>query len=145
MITIKFFYHAISLLIGSSSNYAGDGPTRRYNCLRLNGFYVEKRQGRFYVDEMFDDVLWNKFHAYAIKVGDEVIQLNNIYCEHLGTVAKYMGNYRIKSIQLRSKESGNCYYEQEVENETETIFEQNTQASSSVQRKKRKCRNSKLT
>jgi len=32
----------ISLQKGSSANYAGDGPSRKYGCLNLNGIYITK-------------------------------------------------------------------------------------------------------
>ena len=119
--------------------------SKKYRSLILNGLYIEKRQGKFYVDEIHDEVLRNKFSNYAIKVGDEVIQLNGIYCEHMGAVTKYVENNRIKNIQLRNRSDGNSYCEAEAENQTQGIYEINMQASCSTVRRKRKCRNRKLT
>jgi len=69
----------ISLLKGSAANYGGDGPTRRYGSLILNGLHIVKIACRYYVD-----VFRNRFPHSAIKVGDEVIKINQFYCEHLG-------------------------------------------------------------
>ena len=89
--------------------------SKKYRSLILNGLYIEKRQGKFYVDEIHDEVLRNKFSIYAIKVGDEVIQLNGINCEHMGAVTKYVEKNSIKNIQLRSMDDGNCYIELEAD------------------------------
>ena len=99
----------ISLLIGSCANYAGDGPTKRINSLQLNGFKILKTGSRFYIDEINDAVLLTKYNTNAIHVGDEVIKLNDVYCEHIGNVRKYIETTQITKIYLRNKVSGICY------------------------------------
>ena len=97
--------------------------SKTYRTLRLNGLHIEKRQGKFYVNEICEEVLSSKFRSSSIEVGDEVIQLNTVYCEHLGAVTNYVEKNRIKNIQLRSKVNGNCYFEEEVDNPTNVIHE----------------------
>jgi len=101
----------ISRLLGCAANYAGDGPTRRYGILQLNGIHIVKIPPRFYVDQIYQDVFSNRFPQSAIKVGDEVIKINQFYCEHLGNVSKYIEKTLVTSIQLRSKATGELFTE----------------------------------
>ena len=119
----------ISLLIGSGANYAGDGPTKRINSLHLNGFKIKKTDSRFYIEEINDAVLFTKYNTNAIHVGDEVIKLNDVYCEHIGNVRKYIETTKITMIYLRNKDSGICYAEtmhdesipQQISNDESTL------------------------
>jgi len=103
---INFFYCEISLLIGSSSNYAGDGPKTRINSLDLNGIKIVKSSLRYYITEINKYILDSIFPNNNINIGDEVIQLNYVYCEHIGNVTKYTETNEIRHIQLRSKICG---------------------------------------
>ena len=86
----------------------------------------------------------DKFRTHGIKVGDEVIQVNNIYCEHLGAVAKYVESNRIKNIQLKCQDSGNYYVVVEDVQESEFIHNVPTDVIDNVvTRKKRKCQSCK--
>ena len=89
--------------------------------LKLNGLHIAKKQTKFFIDEIYDDVLRKKFQAYRIKVGDEVIVINNIYCEHLRTVTKYVETNCIKNMRLKCKYSGLYYSEEEHIQLTEII------------------------
>jgi len=104
-----FPYSDISLLIGSSSNYAGDGPKVRINSLELNGFKVEKSIFRYFVKEKNNYVLTSKFPGNSINIGDEIIQLNNLYCEHIGNVFKYIETTDIQHIQIKCKTTEQQY------------------------------------
>jgi len=135
----------VSLLKGSSANYAGDGPTRRYGCLNLNGIYVVKISSRYYVEEIYHNVIMDRFPSNSIKIGDEVIKVNQFYCEHLGNVSKYIEKTHIRYLELKSKLTGENYYEES--HEASTIFENNeelafqsivTTNSSNVASRKRK-------
>jgi len=105
-IKIKMFYQEISLLIGSSSNFAGDGPKTRVNSLELNGVKIVKTLLKYYVAEVRIAIFRKLFPHDSIQVGDEVIQLNNTYCEHIGNVSKYSETNNIYHIQIRNKTTG---------------------------------------
>ena len=88
ILSLLFRYCDISLLIGSSSNYAGDGPINRTNSLQLNGFKIVKIMPRFHISEINAELLSIKFPNNIINIGDEVVKLNNMYCEHIGNITK---------------------------------------------------------
>jgi len=110
--TKKNSFIEISLLIGSTANYAGDGPTRKYNCLTLNGIHIIKRSSRYHVEDINQDVLREKFANCSININDEVIKVNEYYCEHLGNVAKYIEKTPVRYLQLRNAITGRTYSEQ---------------------------------
>jgi len=110
--TKKNSFIEISLLIGSTANYAGDGPTRKDNCLSLNGIYIIKRSTRYHIEDINQDVLRRKFANCSININDEVIKVNQFYCEHLGNVAKYIERTPVRYLQLRNVITGQTYSEQ---------------------------------
>jgi len=120
-----FVYNEISLLIGSTANFAGDGP-RRVDSLELNGFKIWKNSLRFYITELNENLLRAKFSNNSIQVGDEVLKLNGFYCEHLRNVTKYVETTIIHSMQLRKRITG-IYYD---------VAQQNTNPDSTTQRKR---------
>jgi len=81
-----FCYTEITLLIGSVANYAGDGPRTRISSLELNGIEISKFAQRFYVNQINVTVLRNKFPNDAINIGDEVVKINDSYCEHIRNI-----------------------------------------------------------
>jgi len=111
----NYAFREISRLIGSGANYAGDGPTRRYGSLNLNGIHITKIASKYYVDEIYGAVFRDRYPRSAIKVGDEVIKINRIYCEHLGHVGKYIEKTPIKLLQMKTKLTGE-YFVEEVSN-----------------------------
>ena len=114
-LTFHYFIHIqlrllnISLLIGCSSNYAGDGPVTRTDSLQLNGFKIARIMLRYHISEINTELLSYIFSNNNINIGDEVIQLNNLYCEHIGNVTKYIESTIIHNIQIRSSING-CIY-----------------------------------
>jgi len=96
-----FCYRDISLLIGSTANYAGDGPVTRTNSLEVNGFIITRINLRFYVTEINRNVLDTIFPVSSICIGDEVMKLNDIYCEHIRNVTKYLETSQIRCITLK--------------------------------------------
>lgn len=116
-----FFVFDISRLIGSAANYAGDGPTKRYGIIKVSS--------RYYVDEIYDNIFRNRFPLSAIKVGDEVIKINQFYCEHLGHLSKYIEKTPITHIiQMISKVTGECFVEESsTENSSGHIYENHRQ------------------
>ena len=99
----------ISLLIGCSSNYAGDGPVTRTDSLQLNGFKIARIMLKYHISEINAELLRYIFSNNNINIGDEVVQLNNLYCEHIGNVTKYIESTIIHNIQIRSSING-CIY-----------------------------------
>ena len=83
----------------------------RINSLQLNGFKVQCVESRYYISEVNDDVLREHFPENHIHIGDEVIKLNNEYCEHLRNVTKYIETTRVESLNLRSAATGEQYGE----------------------------------
>jgi len=106
---LEIVYREISRQIGSTANYAGDGPPKRFNSLNINGLKICKVGSRFHVADVNQHVLRSKFTNHIIHIGDEIIKLNEMYSEHLGNVTKYIESTQIQSMQLRNKISGNCY------------------------------------
>jgi len=88
--------------------------TRRYGCLALNGLYVSKQSFRYFVEEINETVFRNKFRDSPIQIGDEVIKVNNLYCEHLGNVGKYLETTNISSLQMISKVTGEVYVDEDA-------------------------------
>ena len=72
-----YFKYEISLLIGSTANVAGDGPQIRANSLHLNGFKICRMEFRYYISEIKEDILNERFRNNHIQVGDEVIKVND--------------------------------------------------------------------
>ena len=56
---------------------------------------------RFFVVEVNEVTLQKKGASNNVEVGDEVIQVNNLYCEHIRNVTKYIETTHISSIKLR--------------------------------------------
>ena len=93
---------------------AGDGPKKRINSLLLNGFKIQCTKSRYYISEVNDNVLREHFPENHIHIGDEVIKLNNEYCEHLRNVTKYIETTRVESLNLRNVGTGEDYTESMV-------------------------------
>jgi len=77
----------------------------------------------------------------SIRIGDEVMKLNEIYCEHIGNVAKYIETTQLRSISLRNTLTQNCYTEYENHNEILT----SSQNSHPASQRKRTRRNGTLS
>jgi len=101
----------ISLTIGSGANFAGDGHPNNTNTKIQNGFRVCKIALRYYVSEKNHCILGLKFPNNSIKIGDEVISLNDKYCEHIRNVRKYIETIDIRTITLRSTTTQYIYTE----------------------------------
>ena len=115
--TFSFRYYFtcdISLLIGSKANVAGDGPKVRINSLELNGFKIRCVKFRYYISEINEVVLREHFADNHIQIGDEVIKVNNEYCEHLRNVTKYIETTSVHCIHLRHVRTGEYYTETET-------------------------------
>jgi len=107
--TYSVFYIEISLLIGSSANFAGDGPMTRTNSLELNGLVISKIRLRYYVVQINANVLTMKFPNTVISIGDEVIKINDVYCEHIGNITKLIETKKIRSIMIRKGFGANTF------------------------------------
>jgi len=117
----------ISLSIGSTANYAGDGPTTTTQAVDLNGFTVTKIALRYYIVTKNHHILGIKFPNNSIKIGDEVISLNDMYCEHIRNVRKYIERTKIHTIKLRSITTQQIYTEtMHVQRGTEDSRQQTT-------------------
>ena len=86
----------------------------RVNSLHFNGISMRCIESRYHISEINDDVLREHFPHNRIHIGDEVIKLNNEYCEHLRNVMKYIETTRIQSLNLRSARTGEDYAESMV-------------------------------
>ena len=86
----------------------------RVNSLHFNGIKIRCIESRYHISEINDDVLREHFPHNRIHIGDEVIKLNNEYCEHLRNVMKYIETTRIQSLNLRSARTGEDYAETAV-------------------------------
>jgi len=126
----EVFYIDISLLIGSTSNYAGDGPTERVNSLDFNGFKVSKNGFRYYITHINETVLQTRFPHNNIHVGDEAIQLNGMYCQHIQNVAKYIETTDVNCISLKST-STQIFFTEKRQQETTTPVTQVTKSPTS--------------
>jgi len=82
---------------------ADAGVTKRFNSLNVNGIKILKSASRFYVSEINEAILTEKMPTEDIVVGDEVIQINNLFCEHIRNVSKYIETNHISSIQLKKR------------------------------------------
>jgi len=102
-------YIEISLSIGSKANYTGDGPTARTNSLELNGFVISKFMHRYYIVQVNANVLRNKFPNNAINIGDEVIKINDMYCEHVRNIKKLIETEQVRTIMLKKGFGENRY------------------------------------
>lgn len=85
------------------TNAEADAGLKRFNSLNVNGIKILKVASRFYVSEINEAILTKKIPTENIAVGDEVIQINNLYCEHIRNVCKYIETTHISSIQLKKK------------------------------------------
>ena len=83
----------------------------RSNSLHLNGFKIHRVEFRYYISEINEDVLREHFPHNHIQVGDEVIKVNNEYCEHLSNITKYIETTRIQSLNLMSVTTREYYTE----------------------------------
>jgi len=109
-------YHVdISLLVGSTANYAGDGPTVRSDSMLLNGLKIQKISMRYFVADINVYVLRAIFPNNNVKLGDEVISLNDIYCEHIRNVTKFIETTQISKICLKSALTQILYTEEKVQ------------------------------
>jgi hypothetical protein len=95
-------YVDVSLLIGSSANYAGDGPSRQERSRRLNGISALRSHANYHVATIDEDILRAKFPENDIRVGDEIIKINDMYCESFRNVQSYIENNSIRNITLRN-------------------------------------------
>jgi len=102
-------YIEISLSIGSNANYAGDGPTARTNSLELNGFVISKFMHRYYIVQVNATVLRIKFPNNVINIGDEVIKVNDMYCEHVRNIKKLTETEQVRTIILKKGFGENRY------------------------------------
>ena len=138
----------ISLLIGCSSNNAGDGPVTRRDSLQLNGFKIARIMLRYHISEINVELLSYIFSYNNINIGDEVVQLNILYCEHIGNGTKYIESTIIHNIQIRSSITG-CIYvltsrdRAEISNRDE-IIPPTSVVIYSIPRRKRKATNGKF-
>ena len=152
-LTFHYFIHIqlrllnISLLIGCSSNYAGDGPVTRTDSLQLNGFKIARIMLRYHISEINTELLSYIFSNNNINIGDEVIQLNNLYCEHIGNVTKYIESTIIHNIQIRSSINGCIYVLTSMDRvqmyNRDEIMQPSAVAINSTPRRKRKSMNCK--
>jgi len=111
----------------------------------LNGLYVVKKSFRYFVEEIYDAVFRDKFPNSRMKVGDEVIKINQFYCEHLGNVEKYIEKTAIRSLQMISTLTGEVYFDEDltvdtlnVEDETTSTLLPNFTATPSPQKRKKR-------
>jgi len=124
----------ISLSIGSTANYAGDGPTTTAQNVDLNGFTVTKIALRYYIVTKNHHILGIKFPNNSIKIGDEVISLNDMYCEHIRNVRKYIEMTHIHSIKLGSITTQQIYTESmHVQGGTENTGQQTLNTTNTTQ------------
>jgi len=81
--------------------------TKRFNSFDVNGIKILKTTSnsarRFFIGEVNETTLEKRIPNNSIDVGDEVIQINNSYCEHIGNVSKYIETTHIKTIQLKKR------------------------------------------
>ena len=101
-------------LSSSVTNSAKCRPGIRANSLELNGFKIRCVKFRYYISEINEEVLRQHFADNHIQIGDEVIKVNNEYCEHLRNVTKYIETTSVHCIHLRHVRTGEYYTETET-------------------------------
>ena len=84
-------------------------PRKISNSIHLNGFDICCIKSRYYISEIDENILALNFPSHSITIGDEVIKVNDTYCEHLRFVKKYIGSTKILSLNMRSITT-NQYY-----------------------------------
>jgi len=77
--------------------------------LELNGLVISKFRQRYYVVQINSNVLNSKFPNTVINIGDEVVKINDIYCEHIGNITKLIETEKIRSVMLRKGFGENAY------------------------------------
>ena len=95
-------YFEVSLLVGSQANYAGDGPSRQDRSRRLNGISAIRSNFNYYVATIDENILSAKFPGNDIRIGDEIIKINDMYCESFRNIQSYIENNSVRNITLRN-------------------------------------------
>jgi len=104
----------------------------------IEWFIHSEKSFRYFVDEIHDTIFINKFPHSRVKVGDEVIKINEFYCQHLGNVGKYIENTAINYLQVISSVTGEVYNDEDTTVATEIISVSHMNKSSSRKTQKRR-------